>query len=134
MELCWITAAGVRTLTPDEARECAVRDDGVLWAHCDHQDIAGMALLTELVPVRRPDHRTRTQCDSAGPGARGSATEQPLRRAPRPADHLDERRPDPRVVLAPQRPGRSRSGTAPDRPEGVTGAAPGLWPSTEHHR
>ena len=55
MELCWITAAGVRTLTPDEARECAVRDDGVLWAHCDHQDIAGMALLTELVPVRPPD-------------------------------------------------------------------------------
>ncbi|HEX2399576.1 MAG TPA: hypothetical protein VHJ79_06230, partial [Mycobacterium sp.] len=55
MELCWISAAGVRTLTPDEARECAVRDDGVLWAHCDHQDIAGMALLTELVPVRPPD-------------------------------------------------------------------------------
>ena len=55
MELCWITAAGVRTLTPDEARESAARDDGVLWAHCDHNDIAGMALLTELVPVRAPD-------------------------------------------------------------------------------
>jgi hypothetical protein len=37
MEPCWITAAGVRTLTPDEARESAVRDDGVLWAHCDHK-------------------------------------------------------------------------------------------------
>jgi len=55
MELCWITAAGVRTPTPDEARESAARDDGVLWAHCDHKDIAGMALLTELVPVRPPD-------------------------------------------------------------------------------
>ena len=55
MELCWITAAGVRTLTPDEARESAARDDGVLWAHCDHEDIAGMALLTELVAVRPPD-------------------------------------------------------------------------------
>ena len=55
MELCWITAAGVRALTPDEARESATRDDGVLWAHCDHQDMAGMALLTELVAVRPPD-------------------------------------------------------------------------------
>ena len=33
----------------------AAQDDGVLWAHCDHTDIAGIALLTELVQVRRPD-------------------------------------------------------------------------------
>ena len=73
MELCWITAAGVRTLTPDEARESAAQDDGVLWAHCDHTDIVGMALLTELVQVRRPDltvcHvRSPARQDRYGPG------------------------------------------------------------------
>ena len=64
MELCWITAAGVRTLTPDEARESAAGDDGVLWAHCDHKDTAGMALLTELVPVRPPDLKV---CNARSP-------------------------------------------------------------------
>ena len=64
MELCFIPAAGVRALTPDEARESAARDDGVLWAHCDHKDTAGMALLTELVPVRPPDLKV---CNARSP-------------------------------------------------------------------
>jgi Mg2+ and Co2+ transporter CorA len=55
MELCWITETDVRPLSDDAAREAATRDDGVLWAHCDHTDAAGMSLLAELVPARATD-------------------------------------------------------------------------------
>jgi magnesium transporter len=55
MELSWITPRGVQPLSEGAAREAVTREDGVLWAHCDHSDSVGMALLPDLIPVRPAD-------------------------------------------------------------------------------
>jgi magnesium transporter len=42
-------------LVDDEVREMAYRNDGVLWVHLNHTDEPGMALISELAPVRSGD-------------------------------------------------------------------------------
>jgi magnesium transporter len=55
MELCWITETGLDPVSSDEVHEFAARDDGVLWAHTEYTDEAGMTLLPALFEVRPAD-------------------------------------------------------------------------------
>ena len=48
MEVRWISASGVRTVTADDVAGVANSADGLLWVDLDHSESDGMALLSDV--------------------------------------------------------------------------------------
>ena len=57
VELRWISQAGVELLSPTDLRQFADRTDGTIWAHLDHDDEQGLAVLVSTVNPRSDDIR-----------------------------------------------------------------------------
>ena len=57
MEIRWIDRDGAASVPADRIRELVTRDEGIVWAHLDHDDEFGMSLLIMTVAPRPEDLR-----------------------------------------------------------------------------
>lgn len=57
MEIRWIDRDGVASVPADRIRELVTRDEGIVWAHLDHDDDFGMSVLIMTVAPRPEDLR-----------------------------------------------------------------------------
>ena len=55
MDIRWIDRDGVSSVPLSQIRELTARDDGIVWAHLDHDDEFGMSVLIITVAPRPED-------------------------------------------------------------------------------
>jgi len=60
VDIRWIGRDGIRSVPLSQIRELIARDDGIVWAHLDHDDDFGMSVLIITVAPRPEDLREVT--------------------------------------------------------------------------